>query len=208
MSTTLPERPQGACGSPPAGSPGDAAAVGATPLRPPSVDLPAAPPRQLPIPRWIARLAALCAIVLVPWIIYLSMVLPDHARAAHYDLAWVGFDIGMFLVLAALAWSAARRAPATGPLAAVAATFLVIDAWFDVTTSSGQTRFAFALASAVLVEVPLAALCTWVAVNAERLRTRAYRRLWARAEYSARVAQLLAARLGQDEAREQEPVSR
>jgi hypothetical protein len=140
------------------------------------------PAPKLPIPRWVAWLCALCAIVLVPWVGYLAYVLPQRARAEHYDIAWVGFDAGMCVVLAALAWCAAKRRPATGALAAVAATFLVLDAWFDVTTSSGRTRFLWALASAVLIELPLAALCTWVAVNAERLRSRAYRRLWQQAE--------------------------
>ena len=35
-----------------------------------------------------------------------------------------------------------------------------------------------AFASALLIELPLAALCAWVAQNAERLRRRAYRQLW------------------------------
>ena len=140
------------------------------------------PPPRLPLPRWVAWLSALCAIALVPWIVYLAYVLPGHARAAHYDIAWVGFDVGLCVVLLALAWCAARRKPATEALAAVAATFLVVDAWFDVTTASGRARFLSALASAVLIELPLAALCAWIAVNAERLRTRAYRRLWREAE--------------------------
>lgn len=148
---------------------------------------------RLEIPRWVRRLTALCALALVPWIVYLALVLPKHARASHYDIAWVGFDAAMCLALGALAFSAARRRPSTGPLAAVTATLLVVDAWFDVITSSNQSQFTTALLSAVLIELPLAALCAWVSLNAERLRTRAVRRLWERAEYASRAARRLAA---------------
>jgi hypothetical protein len=163
----------------PAGTPADRAAI-------------EVPPPRVPIPRWVARLAALCAVGLVPWIVYLAFALPQHERAAHYDVAWVGFDVGVAVVLASLAVCAARRKPATGPLAAVAATLLVVDSWFDVVTSSGRMQFMFALGSALVLELPLAALCTWVSFNAERLRARAYRRLYLRAEHATWLALRLA----------------
>ena len=52
----------------------------------------------------------------------------------------------------------------------------VIDAWFDVTTSRGG-EFLIALFLAVFAELPLALVCAWTAVNAERVRERAYRNL-------------------------------
>jgi hypothetical protein len=140
------------------------------------------------LPRWLAPLAVLCAVALVPWIVYLAMVLPHRTRSVHYDVAWVGFDIAMWFVLAALAWCAIRRRPATAQLAAVAATMLVVDAWFDVVTTANPTQRGYAIASAVILEIPLAVLCTWVAVNAQRLRERSYRRLWQRAEQATRLA--------------------
>jgi hypothetical protein len=156
-------------------------------------------PDQLTPPRWVAPLAAVCAVGLVPWIIYLALALPSHARAAHYDVAWVGFDIAMLFALVSLAYCALRRSPLTELAASVTATMLVSDAWFDVVTTSKSDEMIFAILSAVCIELPLAALCVWVAVNAERLRRRAYRRLWQRAEYATAVATRLAA--GQRRAR-------
>lgn len=159
----------------PSGSPVESieAALGAMPAKP-----------ALPLPRWLGPLAVCCLIAMLPWIVYLGMTLPRRARADHYDLAWIGFDCGMWIVLAALAVAALRRHPATGPVAAVAATMLVVDAWFDVVTTDDDTEFVLALVLAVTAELPLAIICAWVAVNAERIRARAYRRMrlrWERA---------------------------
>ncbi|MGI8760026.1 MAG: hypothetical protein ACR2LF_01705 [Jatrophihabitantaceae bacterium] len=164
---------------PPAGSALDSieAALGIIPARP-----------QLPLPRWLGPLAACCVIGLVPWMVYLGFTLPRHSRAAHYDLAWLGFDCGMWLVLAALAWCALQRRPATGPIAAVAATLFVVDAWFDIVTAPTRDRFLAALTLGLLAELPLAVICAWVAVNSERIRARAYRQLRLRWERAIRLA--------------------
>ena len=119
-----------------------------------------------------------CALLLVPWIVYLAVELPQQSRTAHYDVVWVGFDIAMFAALAGLGWCAWRRSTYTEVMAAVTATMLVTDAWFDVVTANNNVRRMEAFASALLIELPLAALCAWVAQNAERLRRRAYRQLW------------------------------
>ena len=150
-------------------------------------DLPPPAP-QLPLPRWVGVLAVCCAIGIVPWIVYLAVTLPGRSRADDYDIAWVGFDSAMFFVLAALAYCAMRRKPATGAIAAVAATMLVVDAWFDVVTTDEGPRFDWAVISAVFAELPLAIACAWVAVNAERVRVRAYRRLRLRWERALDIA--------------------
>lgn len=135
--------------------------------------------RRMPLPRWIGP-AAVCAVVgMVPWVVYLAMTLPGKFRTDHYDIAWVGFDCLMLLVLAVLAVAAFRRHPATGPVAAVAAAMFTIDAWFDVTTAHGG-GFVVSLLLALFGELPLAAVCAWTAINAERVRERAYRHLHAR----------------------------
>ncbi len=146
-----------------------------------AAESPGTPPRpQLPLPHWIAILAAFCAFVLIPWIVYLAIELPEHQRADHYDVAWVGFDIAMFATLAGLAAAAARRSTWTEPLAACAGTLLIVDAWFDVVTAHGRAELRSAITSAVFVELPLAVLCAWIALHAEQLRRRAYRMLWHR----------------------------
>jgi len=37
--------------------------------------------------------------VLVPWVVMLAAVLPSAHRAAHWDIAWAGFDIALALLL-------------------------------------------------------------------------------------------------------------
>ena len=159
------------------------------------------PQRQsLDLPRWLGPLAVCCVFALVPWIVYLGLTLPQRSRAEHYDVAWLGFDCAMCAVLAVLAVVALRRHPATGLVAAVAATMLVVDAWFDVTTAAGEENFLTALVLALVVELPLAAICGWAAINAERIRARSYRRLrrrWQRAITAARVADRAAQAAGE-----------
>jgi hypothetical protein len=61
---------------------------------------------------------------------------------------------------------------------------LCVDAWFDVVTTHNRREFAISVLSAVFAEIPLAIVCAWVAINAERIRLRAYHRLrlqWQRA---------------------------
>ncbi len=109
-------------------------------------------------PRWVAPLFALLGAATVPWTIYLSLTL--HT----YRLTWVGFDVLLTAALLATAYAAWRRHPLVGLLAAATAALLVVDAWFDVTLSAGPERTG-AILSAALVELPLAALCGWLARN-------------------------------------------
>lgn len=165
----------------PSGSPVEAleAALGVIPPKP-----------QLPLPRWLGPLAVCCTIGIIPWIVYLGLTLPDKQHTDHYAMAWLGFDSAMCLVIAALGWCAIKRKQATGIVAAVAATLLIVDAWFDVVTSEDSKAFMLALVTALCAELPLAIICGWVAFNAERVRSRAYRRLrmrWQRAVEIARA---------------------
>ena len=101
--------------------------------------------------------------------------LPSEHRAIHWDVAWGGFDIGLSLTLLAVAVAAWRRSPWFEGAATAAATLLVVDAWFDVLTSSngGELRLAIGLAAGA--ELPLAALAFWVALDSERFYTAAAR---------------------------------
>jgi hypothetical protein len=168
----------------PGGSPIESleAALGMVPAR-----------QRVPLPRWLGPLAVCCLVGMLPWIVYLGLTLPPRARAEHYDVAWLGFDCAMWGVLAALAVFALRHHPAAGPVAAIAAAMLVIDAWFDVTTSHGDD-FVISLVLAVTAEVPLAIICAWAAFNAERRRARAYRNLWVRWQQAVDLARAADAR--------------
>jgi hypothetical protein len=91
--------------------------------------------------------------------------------AAHWEVAWGGFDVGLAVLLIATAVTLIRRSPTAEIFAAMTAAFLFCDAWFDVLTSRGTTKIAIAIAEALLVELPLAVTCLWIARNVERVVT-------------------------------------
>lgn len=102
------------------------------------------------------RLLIVAPVVLTGWIVYLIVELPTSYRAQDWDIAWIGFDIGMLVCLATTAWALWRRRQLAIPVAIISATFLLIDSWFDVVMSQRGSDFNLAIASAVLVELPLA----------------------------------------------------
>jgi len=117
------------------------------------------------VPPWIAPVFLFCVLVLVPWTGFLFFELPPNYVANNWSLAWGGFDVGLGIALAATAVSVARQSPRAEVAAAVTGTLLVCDAWFDVLTSRATSDVIQAAALALLVELPLAALCFWMALN-------------------------------------------
>jgi hypothetical protein len=99
----------------------------------------------------------LASVGLIPWIIFLGLKLPPHYVARRWTLTWVGFDIALLASLAMTAWLAWQRSHAVIVGAFVASALLTCDAWFDVTTASGSTGMLVSIASAVLLELPMAA---------------------------------------------------
>lgn len=134
-------------------------------MRPAATDV-----QRSPVPRWVAPLFALVGAGLVPWTLWVAYDLPQRHIARHWDLAWVGFDVAMACLLLATAFAALRRAVWIQSTAAAAATMLVCDAWFDIVTASRWAEQAMAAASGVLIELPLAIICIWVARNADQAR--------------------------------------
>ncbi|MFL5949398.1 MAG: hypothetical protein ACJ743_13175, partial [Gaiellaceae bacterium] len=51
--------------------------------------------------------------------------------------------------------------------ASIAGTLLVCDAWFDTLTSRPGSELAWAAVEALVAELPLAAFCFWIALDAE-----------------------------------------
>jgi len=121
---------------------------------------------------WVPHLLAVVALVLVPWTLWLTISLPSRHVTEHYDVAWIGFDVALAAAFAATAWSALRRPRWLVALAAATGTMLVCDAWFDVVTSAGGGERLEAVAEAAFAELPLAAICAYIVVEAERRRTR------------------------------------
>jgi hypothetical protein len=150
--------------------------------------------RLAPAPRWVAPVFAVLGAATVPWTVYLAITLPRHANTHHYRLAWVGYDTMLIVVLLATAYLAWRGNRLVGLLASVTATMLVVDAWFDVTTSNRAGR-PLAILSALFIELPLAAVCGWIAVHVEQVIERRLRRLTRRAEGLSATAEAQAAAL-------------
>jgi hypothetical protein len=127
-------------------------------------------------PRWVAPFFTAAAVCTLPWVIYLGFELPERSTSQHYNLAWVGFDVFLVIAMARtalFAWQGRRQVQ----LPAVAtATLLIVDAWFDILTSSGGALLQ-ALLFAFLLELPLAATAMYIARNVDRVVERAEHRL-------------------------------
>lgn len=87
-------------------------------------------------PGWIPYAYLAFAAALVPWAIYLAVILPRRYVSEHYRATWVGFDIALIPFLIRIGWFAHRRNPRVVLTAAAGATMLVADAWFDITTAA------------------------------------------------------------------------
>src|SRR5436853_2750537 len=119
-------------------------------------------------PPWVVPLFGLAALLLVPWVVLRVFALPSEHRAAHWDIAWAGFDVALALLLLMVAVAAWRRSPWLEGAATATATLLFVDAWFDVLTSSTRAEFVVSIGEAAFVELPLAILCLLLARGAER----------------------------------------
>ena len=110
---------------------------------------------------WLLLIIGGVAVGLLPWTAYLSATLPSQHLTEHWDIAWAGLDLFEAVSLVVLFVAIVRRSPFVPMLAAIAGTALLFDAWFDVTTSG--RGFYWSLAMALGAELPLAALCFWLA---------------------------------------------
>lgn len=117
--------------------------------------------------RWGGTLFVVCAAVLIPWTVFVAVSLPQREVSPNYGLAWSGFDVLLLVALACTAWSALRRSRYLAIAGSWTAAMLVVDAWFDVTTSPGRTDLLIAVGLAAAVELPLAAACLWMSVHAQ-----------------------------------------
>ena len=117
---------------------------------------------------WVVPVFGAIGVLLVPWTIWLSTSLPPAHLSRRWDVAWTGFDIGLALCFAGTALAAWRRSPWVTAFAAATGTLLLADAWFDVVLESRGAETRTAIVEAVFAELPVAALCFWIAYRAER----------------------------------------
>ena len=126
-------------------------------------------PRQASVPRWVGPVFLAGGGVLIFWVAYLNRTLPQRQLSPNYRLAWVGFDVILLIQFARTgfyALSNRNRRFLAIPASATSA-LLIVDAWFDITTSPAGTDRMIAIALAVFAELPLAILCRWLAVRVE-----------------------------------------
>jgi hypothetical protein len=119
-------------------------------------------------PAWVGSAFLVIAVGLLPWIAWLFLSLPDEATAAHWRLAWGGFDVGLAAALALTAVLIVRGSPLTEAAAGITGAMLLCDAWFDVLTSRGTTDVTVAAVLAGVAELPLSFCCFWIAVRGAR----------------------------------------
>lgn len=118
--------------------------------------------------QWVILVFGAIGVGLLPWTIWLSSSLKPRHVTEQWDIAWSGFDSGLavaFLLTALAAW---RRSPWVGAFAATTGTLLLTDAWFDIVLESHAEQLQTAIYLAVFAEVPLAAVCFWIAYRTER----------------------------------------
>jgi hypothetical protein len=108
----------------------------------------------------------IAAAAMVPWLYVLSGSLPDTTRVSGWSTAWLGLDVMEGLALLGTGLLLLRRDPRVSPVAAVTSALLLVDVWFDLTTSSSGRALLIAGAMALLVELPLCALCGLIAAGA------------------------------------------
>jgi hypothetical protein len=106
----------------------------------------------------ILAVILVCCIVLAAWTGLLAATLPRYYRSGGWRGAWVGFDIALLAAFAATGWASWRRRQILIICLVVLATLLCCDAWFDVVLDAHTKGFQASLLSALLIELPLAAL--------------------------------------------------
>ncbi len=101
-------------------------------------------------------LLAVCVVLLVPWIGYLADTLPERHQVRSWDATWVGFDVLLLVMLVLSLLLGWRRKLLVVPVVCATGALLVCDAWFDIMTAASWNERWVSVASAVVVELPLA----------------------------------------------------
>jgi hypothetical protein len=129
---------------------------------------------------WVGLVFVGGGLAVVPWTAYLALTLPLSSQSGHYRVAWVGFDLLLAFTLLHVGWIAAGgpgRNDRVELPATAAGTLLLVDAWFDSSTAADGGALVVALLFAAFGELPMAALCFWIAHHAEEIRERRLRLL-------------------------------
>jgi hypothetical protein len=112
-----------------------------------------------PTARRLGRALVAAGAALVPWMAGLAVL------GVRWRTAWVGLDTLEALGLVTTGLLLRRGDRRCSLAAAVTATLLVVDAWFDTTTASPGLDRLTAVAAAGFLELPLAAVCAVLAAR-------------------------------------------
>ncbi len=112
---------------------------------------------------WLGRALIAVGLGMIPWLAVLATQLPASTRAVHWSTAWVGLDAMEGIGLFSTGLLLVRRDDRCCLTAAVTATLILVDAWFDVTTAAPGFAELTALAMAACIEVPVSLLCAALA---------------------------------------------
>jgi hypothetical protein len=118
--------------------------------------------------RWIGVAFLVVAVVLLSWMVVLALTLPTTESAQHWSVAWIGLDAMETAGLVVTGWLVLHRDIRVTMAASATGAFLLADAWFDMATAQPQWDFLQATLLALLVELPLSALCAALAISAPR----------------------------------------
>ena len=128
-----------------------------------------APPAARPVAaRLVAPLFAAVGVCLAVWTAYLAYDLPPRHLARNWDVAWAGFDTLLVVMMFLVAYGTMRSRSWVQGAASATAALLLTDAWFDVLTASPGSDRMEALLLTFTSELPLAVICAWIALRADR----------------------------------------
>ena len=96
-------------------------------------------------------------LVLIPWIVYLALALPNDYLVHDWTATWVGFDLLLLGLMASTVVFGMMRRQVMLLTAFATGTLLICDAWFDLMTA-GPNDFRVAALTAALGDLPLAAV--------------------------------------------------
>jgi hypothetical protein len=120
------------------------------------------------LPRWVAGVYGLLALITIPWTLYLAVTLPTRHLSRHWDISWVGLDLAIVLMLSLNTLFSYFESKWLVMSATATTTLLLTDAWFDVMSARAGRPFMEALVLALLIELPLALLTFSVALKIVR----------------------------------------
>jgi hypothetical protein len=117
--------------------------------------------RTMSAGHWLAG----AGIAMIPWILLLRWRLPETKVVDGWSTAWVGLDAMEAAGLLATGVLLIRGSDRYQLGAIATAMLLVVDAWFDLTTSAAGSEQLAALAMAAGAEIPLAAALAFLALR-------------------------------------------